>query len=166
MTPAIVVDTNVLAISEGLNGNASEACVAACTRLARRIQEGRAVVVVDDGDEILTEYLRILTGRGTSGIGVKLARILRQRKYDTSVCRRVKITSSSRTPGTYDEVPDLIRNFDNDDQKFLAVAMADPEHPQIYAGLDEEWWCRRSELMNAGFDVQFPCSDDLMDTEC
>jgi len=166
VTPAIVLDTNVLAISEGLNENASEECVDACRRLAIRIQEGKALLIVDDADEIIVEYLRVLQAKKTSGVGVKLARILRQRKYSPDVCRRVPITALDDPPGSYSEVPEALRDFDNDDQKFLAVAKADSASPQIYAGLDEEWWCRSAELAAAGFDIQFPCSEDLLDIEC
>jgi hypothetical protein len=162
---AIVVDTNVLAVSEGRHDGASDACVAACATLARRIQEGRATVVVDEADEILTEYLRVLGQDGSSGIGVKLARRLRQRKYDDAVCRRVPITPIECPPGSYEEVPEGLRDFDLDDQKFLAVARADRESPPLFAGIDQEWWRRRADLAAAGFDIQFPCSDDLLDLD-
>lgn len=165
MADPVVVDTNVLVISEGMNGEASDHCVAACVRLVRRIQEGELLIVVDELDEILSEYLGALGG-GSSGVGAKVAKRLRSRAYDASVCRRVAITPIEEPPGSYEEVPDFVRDFDNDDQKFLAVAKADPERPLIYAGLDRAWWCRRTDLTDAGFDVQFPCSDDLHNTDC
>lgn len=166
MTPAIVVDSNVLAIAEGRNEQASEDCVAACIRLAARIQSRQAVVVVDELGEIFEEYFGALEGATSSGIGIKVARMLRQRRYDPSICRQVQITPIQTPPGSYEEVPESVRDFDPDDQKFLAVAKADLEHPKIYAGLDEEWWCRAADLASAGFDIQFICGEDLMDTEC
>ena len=165
MTPAIVVDTNVLAISEGLHDQASDDCIAACSNLARRIQEGRAVLVVDEVGEIFSEYLGVLKDAKSSGVGVKLARIIRQRSHDPTVCRRVTITPIPQPPGSYEEVPVSVRDFDSDDQKFLAVAKADGENPKIYAGLDEEWWRRSADLAAAGFDIQFPCAEDLMNKE-
>jgi hypothetical protein len=156
----------VLAVSERRHDGAGERCIAACVQLARRIQAGEAILVVDDNDEILTEYLRNLGDRHVSDLGTKIARLLRQRKHDPTVCRLISISPSSEQPGSYDEVPDAIRDFDPDDQKFFAVANADPERPQIFAGLDEEWWCRRSDLAAAGLDIQFICSEQLMDLDC
>lgn len=165
MKPAIVVDTNVLAVSERKHEGADDASVAACIQIARQIQRGAVVLVIDAADEILSEYLRALDGRHSSGVGTKIARILRQRKYDSTVCRQVPITPSTEVPGSYDEVPVSVRDFDPDDQKFFAVASADAEKPQIFAGLDEEWWERRKDLAAAGLDVQFVCSNQLLALE-
>jgi hypothetical protein len=160
VTPEIVVDTNVLAISERLHEGASDGCVNSCVELARQIHEGEAIVLMDDKDEILLEYLRYLSGKKTSGIGVKIAQRLRTRKHDATVCRQVAITPLD--DGTYEEVPELLRDFDKDDQKFLAVAQASNVRPKIYAGLDGEWWQRSDDFVDAGFDVQFRCSSDLI----
>jgi hypothetical protein len=151
VTPEIIVDTNVLAISERLHEGASDGCVNSCVELARQIHEGEAIVLMDDKDEILLEYLRYLSGKKTSGIGVKIAQRLRTRKHDATVCRQVAITPLD--DGT---------DFDKDDQKFLAVAQASSVRPKIYAGLDGEWWQRSDDFVDAGFDVQFRCSSDLM----
>lgn len=163
MADPVVVDTNVLAVAEGLNDEASLECVAACIRLARRIQEGQICVVVDEDGEILSEYLRNVGG-GHSGLGVKLARRFRQRRH--MACRQVSITPLHEPVGSFEEVPEPLRDFDDDDQKFLAVAKAGAGAPQIYVALDQEWWCRRADLVAAGFDIQFLCSDDLLDVEC
>lgn len=166
MTPEIVVDTNVLAISERLEGGASDACVNACVQLAERITEGRAVVVVDDAGEILTEYLSALEQGKTGGVGVKLARLLRQRSGMPDVCKNVKINRLPDNSGSYFEVPESLRDFDVDDQKFLAAAKAADSSPKLFAGLDEEWWCRSADLATEGFDVQFVCHDDLLNIDC
>lgn len=163
MTPEIVVDTNVLAISERLHDGASDGCINSCVELAKQIHEGKAVVLMDDRNEILLEYLRYLDGKKTSGVGVKIAQMLRSRKHDTAVCRQVSITPLE--DGSYEEVPESLRDFDKDDQKFLAVAQASAVRPKIYAGLDGEWWRRSGDFVDAGFDVQFRCSSDLMALE-
>lgn len=162
MTTEAVVDTNVLAISEKLHDGASDGCLKSCVELARQIHDGQIVVLLDDADEILLEYLRYLASEKSSSVGTKIAQLLRTRKYDSRVCRRVTITRSPNNSGAYDEVPEALRDFDTDDQKFLAVAKASDVNPKIYAGLDGEWWDRSADLLNAGFDVQFRCSSDLI----
>jgi hypothetical protein len=158
----VVVDTNVLAISERCHPEASDACVNSCIELARQIHDGDLVVIVDDQDQILLEYLRYVAGKQSSAVGKKIARLLRTRKNDTKVCRRLSITPQPNNAGGYVEVPASLSNFDKDDQKFLAVAKVAGGTPKIFAGLDGEWWERAADLANAGFDVQFRCSSDLI----
>ncbi len=158
----IVVDTNVLAISERVHEGASDGCVTSCVELAKQISEGDVVVLLDDCDEILLEYLKHLDHRKTSGVGVKIAQRLKTGKFNEEICRRVPITPLGDNSGSYEEVPEVLRNFDCDDQKFFAVAVASNARPKIFAGLDGEWWSRSNDFVDSGFDVQFRCSSDLI----
>jgi predicted nucleic acid-binding protein len=158
----IVVDTNVLAISERVHEGASDGCVSSCVELARQISEGEVMVLMDDCDEILLEYLKHLEHHKTSGVGVKIAQRLKAGKFNQQVCRRVPITPLTDNSGSYEEVPEALRDFDDDDQKFFAVAVASHARPKIYAGLDGEWWSRSNDFVDSGFDVQFCCSSDLI----
>lgn len=162
MSGEVVVDTNVLAISERRHPEASDACLNSCIELVRQIHDGELVVLVDEQDEILTEYLRYVGGKESSAVGKKIALLLRTRKHDTSVCRRFSITPQPDNAGGYVEVPASLSDFDNDDQKFLAVAKVSGVTPKIFAGLDGEWWDRSADLVDAGFDIQFRCSSDLI----
>jgi len=165
LKPTIVIDTNVLAVSERLHAGASEASVAACVQLAVRMQAGDLIVALDTADEILSEYLRALNQGRSAGLAVKLARRLQQRKHDPKVCRQIAITPLPDPAGSYYEVPASVRDIDPDDQKFFAVAAAEQEKLQIFAGLDFEWWQRKKDLSAAGLDVQFLCSDQLFEIE-
>ena len=62
----------------------------------------------------------------------------------------------------YADVPETLRDFDIDDQKFLAVAAAEGTSPPIFQALDHEWWMRRADLVAGEFDVQFLCVVDVM----
>lgn len=134
-------------------------------RLATRVQAGDVVVALDAADEILNEYLGTLKKKRTSGLAVKVARRLQQRKRDPEVCRQIPITPLPHPSGSYEQVPVPIRDFDPDDQKFLAVASAASGSPQVFAGLDFEWWERREDLASSGLDIQFVCSDQLFEIE-
>jgi hypothetical protein len=160
----IVIDTNVLAVAEGLHPGASEACRAACIDLVRQVEKG-LVVAVDSGDQIVSEYLGALRGAGRSGLGAKLATRLFRLRRSAAVCRLVDITPIDEPEGSYDEVPDPLRDFDIDDHKFIAVAVADEARPQIHTAVDGEWWDRRRDFVNCGVDVQYPCAVYLMDRD-
>jgi hypothetical protein len=157
----VVVDTNVLAVAEGLNVDASEECVLACVQLCRRIAEGQRVGV-DESDAILQEYVETLKIAPSSGIAKKLASRLWRTRYDDRACRRVPITPLDHPPGSYEEVPEALRDFDTDDQKFFAVAVAEECAPQLFQALDGEWWARRVDLAACALDVQFLCVTDML----
>lgn len=159
--PCVVIDTNVLMVAEEAHPGASDACVAACVHLVSRLDNGLAVAV-DMGDEIVREYLGTLRSTPSSGLGTKLAKRLWDRRWDTAICRRVAITPID-TPPSYEEVPAALRDFDADDQMFIAVAAAEASRPQIHTAVDREWWQRRHDFVGCGIDVQFACAADLLD---
>jgi hypothetical protein len=155
----IVIDTNVFAVAEGMEAGATEECVNACLQYVLLIQSGYPLLV-DAGDEIFTEYLGTLKSARTSGLAVKmLIALYRTRKGGS--CPMVAITPISHTPGSYDEVPVSLRDFDIDDQKFIAVAAASGGS-QIVAGIDGDWWDRQADFPACGLDVQFPCGPQLL----
>lgn len=160
MNDCVVVDTNVLAVAEGIKDGASDECIASCTAMARRIQEGLPLTV-DDGDRMLAELVKTMKKSSASGIGVKLALSLWRRRHDPAVCHTVTISPSDDPPGSFEEVPDQLRDFDIDDHKFFAVAVAHGPGTQIFQALDEEWWSRRRDFPACGLDVQFLCAPEL-----
>ncbi|HEU4702641.1 MAG TPA: hypothetical protein VFS37_09180 [Conexibacter sp.] len=162
----VVVDTNVLAVAQDMHGDASDACRAACAALIGRIQEGRYIVALDtetSGEAILAEYIKRLRGTGQSGISTKLVQKLIRNKRNASLCRPVEITPSGANSGSYDEIPAALRDFDNDDHKWFAVAVAEGNRPRIYQALDQAWWRRRHDIADARIDVGFLCELDLPD---
>jgi hypothetical protein len=160
----VVVDTNVLAVAEGLHPEAPDVCRAACINLAEKLNEG-LVTAVDAGDEIVSEYLSALKGAASSGLGKKTAQRLFRLRRDPSVCRQVVVTPTDAPPGGYEEVPEQLRDFDTDDQKFIAVAAAAYSQPQIYTAVDGEWWDRKRDFLDAGLDLQFLCPGYFLDRD-
>src|SRR5438552_2682385 len=130
----VVVDTNVLAVAEGMNDSASPECVLACRTLLRRISEGLQIGV-DTGDLVLREYIDALSASRSAGIGVKLARLLWRTRYDTRVCHRVSLTDTDPPPGSFAEVPAGLRDIDVDDHKFIAVSVAEGTPRPLFQAL-------------------------------
>lgn len=159
----VVIDTNVWAIAEGMEPNASDQCIAACRELLARVDEG-LVIAIDARGEVMNEYLGCLRASKTAGLAVKLAARLSRTYRSAGSCKEVTTTPIDDPPGSYEEVPLPLRDFDLDDQKFLAVAAAEGSNPMVFAGLDREWWERADDLLEAGLDVQFPCAADLLVT--
>jgi hypothetical protein len=158
----LVIDTNVFAIVEGLHPDASENCIATCLAFLRLIEDDYPLVV-DQNDAIFLEYLGTLQNAGTSGIAVKLVQTLYRTRYGNPGCHRVAITPVAVPPGEYEEVPTALRDFDPDDQKFIAVAVAADGGAPIAVGLDGEWLERRADFAAAGIDIQFACFADLVE---
>jgi hypothetical protein len=157
----VVIDTNVWAIAEGMEPNASDQCVASCLGLLARVEAGLVIAIDTDG-RVLNEYLGCLRSAKTAGLAVKLASRLSRTYRSGTGCKEVLITPLDDPPGSYEEVPANVRDFDPDDQKFLAVAAAEGSNPMVFAGLDSEWWERAEDLRLAGLNVQFPCAADLL----
>jgi hypothetical protein len=159
--PPFVVDTNVFAVAEGMQPSASDNCAAACTDVLLRL-EGGYPLLVDSGDEILSEYVSTLRSARTAGLAIKLAQRLYRTRHGSTQLETTDITPIDAPPGSYNEVPVALRDFDLDDQKFIAVAAAVNGVSPIVAGLDGEWWVRQADFAANGLNVQFPCIADLM----
>jgi hypothetical protein len=91
-----------------------------------------------------------------------LAKHLWRTRYDAGTCHQIAITPLNAPPASYAEVPGALHNFDSDDHKFIAVAIAEGSGPPIFQALDEEWWERRVDLAANGLDIQFLCATDLL----
>ncbi|HSU82609.1 MAG TPA: hypothetical protein VLR69_09330, partial [Thermoanaerobaculia bacterium] len=52
--------------------------------------------------------------------------------------------------------PDLAA-FDPSDRKFVAVAVASGEQPEILNASDTDWWHHREALSRHGVEVRFLC---------
>lgn len=52
-----------------------------------------------------------------------------------------------------------LNGFDRSDRKFIAVANAHLEHPQIVEGSDSLWWRFKDALEELGIHIYFLCED-------
>ena len=158
---AVIVDTNVAVVANGQSPQASPNCVAICINRLEGIIRGEEKLVLDSGWIILGEYLRNLRSSGEPGAGDNFLRWILANKDQR--CDLVPITSVDGSENEFEEFPDdsALNDFDPDDRKFIAVAVAHPETPPILQAVDSQWWGFRDAFGRNGIIVEFICEDDI-----
>ena len=155
-----VVDTNVLLVANGQHPGVSSEGVARCAAWLRALMEtGR--VALDEGFEIVREYQHKTHASDGKGAGDVFLRWILHRLDDAARCDLVKLTPHPIRG--YESFPDdpLLSAFDASDRKFVAVAMAHPEHPTILQASDSKWLDWSPALARHGVRVHFLCESAL-----
>jgi predicted nucleic acid-binding protein len=156
-----VIDTNVILVANGAHAETSEDCRATCfERLARMARRGRCVI--DEGYEILEEYLRKTEPHTSRRAGDVFLKWLLNNQHNPARVERVPITpSSSRTYAELDKLG-LSVTIDPSDRKFIAVAAGRRRKPPIWQAADSKWLDWWESLRDVGITVEFLCPDDLI----
>lgn len=155
-----VVDTNVLLVANGQHPAVSADCARRCAHwLETLMATGR--VALDEGFEIVREYQHKTHASDGQGVGDAFLRWVLHRLEDPVRCDLVPIAAHAERG--YAEFPDdpRLAHFDASDRKFVAVAMAHPEHPPILQASDSKWLDWRPALADHGVAVQFLCDAEL-----
>ncbi len=155
-----VVDTNVpktanLAIRQNPDSDVSDACVLACIEAVEQVIKERGLII-DKGDEIFTEYRRQLAMQGQPGVGDRFMKWVHDNRWSLDESQQVKITRYGHSYREFPRHPGL-KNFDNSDRKFIAVANAHPDKPPILQATDSKWLQWKNALKNIGIKVHFLC---------
>ena len=156
----VVLDTNVIKVSNRETPQASQGCVDKCVETLIHIRNSQRLLVDDDCELILNEY----TGRprnlsGGPGLGDFFVKWIWENKYIEQHCRRVKVTPDAERG--FAEFPDdeSLSAFDSDDRKFVAVAIASGSAPKILNASDTDWRDHRQVLERNGVEIEFLCPD-------
>lgn len=158
MTDEVIVDTNVPLVANGQADHADIRCRNACViELERIVHNCR--VLVDDGDQILSEYRRRLSLSGQPGPGDAFFRWLWLNRWNESRIGRTPIKPDADRG--FEEFPDdpALASFDRDDRKFVAVARASGASPNIVNATDTDWWEYRAVLEEHGVAIHFLCPE-------
>jgi hypothetical protein len=159
-----VVDTNVpktanLALTPEDIPQELFCCVLNCVEAIEHIITSCGLIL-DAGDEIFDEYNQQLSMRGSPGVGDRFMKWVHDNRWNLPDSNRVTITKSGHS---YKEFPnhDDLRNFDNSDRKFVAVANAHSakQKPQILQATDSKWWGWKDALNRVGIKVHFLCPE-------
>ena len=102
---------------------------------------------------------------GQPGVGDEFMYWLFQNQYNGEVCERVHITPHpERKFVEFPEDPALT-GFDPNDRKYVAVALASTNRPEILNAVDSDWYHFNSELSAAGLRIKQLCPDCLKGRE-
>lgn len=151
MTDAVVVDTNVLVVANDLFHQTGPDCVEACTQELIRTQRDRRLLL-DWGREILGEYQRQVAGPGQGGVGTEFFKRAAA-QADVSVAFVHITADGDRGFREFPEDPEL-ETFDRSDRKFVAVAVASGNNPEIVHAADRGWKRHREPLARLGIRVR------------
>jgi hypothetical protein len=163
MAQKIFIDSNVPKTSNRTDTpQAGLDCVSACVELIKNLVDDKkaSVLVIDDGWRILNEYKGQLRSSGQRDVGGAFLKWALTNWANPERCERVTITPTEGERGFY-EFPDApgLAGFDPSDRKFVAVALAHPEHPPIANATDSDWWHYRRPLAECGVTVDFLCPE-------
>jgi len=157
-----VVDTNVPVVANGRSEQASPECIRACAVRLRELTHSDKLIL-DDGWRILKEYKRRLISEGQPGPGDAFLKWVLTNYRNPDRCELVTLTPKDSSETDFEEFPSdpELKNFDPDDRKFIAVAVAHPNRPRILQATDAEWWEMRDALKKAGVTIDFICEEDI-----
>jgi len=157
---SVVVDTNVARVADGHAYQANQACIDACIDAILRCTHGNDVVLIDDGGEILAQYTKGLGFSGAPGVGRAFVKWCWDFQSDSNRIVRIRITAANQTDWrAFEEVPNdaSLYGFDRDEHKFVAVAIASQQSPEILNAVDSDWWNFRTQLAAHGVRIRFLC---------
>jgi hypothetical protein len=118
--------------------------------------------VLDSGREILTEYgKKLALIKGQKGIGYEFWKWLVNARLSHSSCE-VVLLKADNVKG-YEQFPDHegLKEFDASDRKFVAVAAAHRNKPEIVQAGDSKWWGWKHSLSECGIELNLPCEAEL-----
>lgn len=159
---AYVVDTNVPVVANGRTPQAGPGCAAACVEALGDIKE-HGLIVLDDRNLILDEYMKNLSLAGQPGLGDAFMKWVFESQAVPERCEQVPITPRGGADDDFEEFPDApaLRAFDRSDRKFVAVALTSRRRPVIQDAVDSDWWDYRRALRQHGARIQFLCPEQF-----
>ena len=154
----VVLDTNVAVVANGKTGQADKDCILECIARLRHIQE-ECLLLLDDRNRIIDEYRNNLNPSGQPGPGDAFFLWLWQNQANQEYCRNIAVTPHE--DHGFEEFPDDpdLSAFDQDDRKFVAVALASGTGPKVLNASDTDWWHHRQALQKHGVEIVFLCPD-------
>ncbi len=163
---AVIVDTNVIVIANDTNDKRAD-CRDRCQDRLQQIIDQREKVVIDDRRRILGEYQNNTRPNTRKGVGDLFVKRLLQNLGNPEICAMGHITSLTGNGTDFEEFPDdtALINFDPDDRKFIAVALAHKRDngriPTILLAIDRGWLQFIAALANHGVSVDLICDEDM-----
>ena len=159
----VIVDTNVAVVANGGFEKASEDCKQNCIDRLAEVTTGKVKLALDDQRRIIEEYRGNLSPDGQPGVGDAFLKWVEINWSNPARCNLVPITHVNGLENEFEEFPDdpALKDFDPDDRKFIAVALAHPQKPPILQAWDRQWWDFRDALRRNRVSIEFLCVADI-----
>lgn len=159
-----IIDTNVPLKASNINvsDKLDARCSYACLRFIQSIMNSNnTIIVLDSAGEILKEYNTNFQSNGQDTVATIFLKWIHRNltlREKSQVEQQYLTVTGDREYTEFPKSPSL-NGFDRSDRKFIAVANAHPEHPQIVEGSDSLWWRFKDALEELGIHIYFLCED-------
>ena len=151
----VVIDTNVIVVADNGHSECGADCLSACIDRLERVKKFETVVV-DEGFQIISEYLRqVCTSGKAKTPGGEFLKWLMHNLSNADHCLKIKLNQTGH--GLFSESPAGFHGFDKDDLKFLAVANTVIPKPTILQAVDTKWDAWSKEFNAAGITIENLC---------
>jgi hypothetical protein len=157
----VIVDTNVPVVANRQSPQVSPLCVIACVNKLQEIQ-AEHTLVLDDKWQIIQEYSRNLRSIGQPGVGDAFLKWVLTNQANSQRCHVIELKLDNQ--GNCIDFPqdERLTGFDLSDRKFVALALAHPDHPPVLNAADTDWWHYRHPLAKHGVQVDFLCPEEMI----
>ena len=155
-----VLDTNVLVVANGETEQASLNCYECC--VIALVEARQDLIVIDDAFVVFSEYKRDVNASGEPGLGDEFLRWLLRNWANPARCELVTLTPDVRN--SFAEFPDdpALADFDPSDHKFVAVANASANAPDILNAVDSDWWIHEKALKRNAIKIVHVCEEQVL----
>lgn len=136
-----VIDANVMLLAGTRIADVPDDqinCWRKCIDFIHEVCYLQAVIVVDDGWEILGEYRDIKTIQGYPNYSDNFFRYV-MTDQSRHLCFIHLVKNGEYEFASYPDSEEL-RRFDPPDRKYIAVSYNHEEHPPIVEAADSKWW--------------------------
>lgn len=134
----VVVDANVAVVANGNQAVAPE-CVLSCIDALAPVMDGTHRLVLDVDGAILAEYLRQRPHGFPQGPGDQFIVEMVTFQATPDRCTQVGITPDNDRGYVEFPADAALSQFDMDDRKYVAVAIAHGARPPIINAVDTDW---------------------------
>lgn len=156
-----VVDTNVVLVANGQHADVSPECVSVCALALLAVMRSGSLVL-DDAFRILLEYQNKTQPKKGNGPGDAFVKWALKNRCNAALVTEVPLKEHEQRGFESFPDDDELANFDAPDRKFVAVSVADCDHPPIAQAADSKWLDWAPALQRHGIQVNFLCSADIL----
>ena len=163
----VLVDTNAAIVANGNADHVTRDCMANCLRRLMEIRS-KQQIVLDSCGLILKEYLKYNPHGTPRGPGDQFMVWAYDNQENKDVCLKAHVTpkqNSFLSSATDADDPDLeefpddgsLNDFDRQDRKFVAAAIASNVDPIVVNASDSDWKKHELELAGHGVRLEHIC---------